>query len=254
MTVDAELESTVRNLRSKEQWLRFDSVVIGRGASTVDPNWFESWAEFARADRIVFNAGGRSNRVGLAYSNQVNSREDYAQDIYQSGMEFFSPIGDLRFSQNALDANFFPFYFTRELPNRSSLRVVMADTDTVAIVPAIHWPAGVGTTGQKADDSSSDTTMPGQTGTADVRNTWSWPEPIKIPAKGQFFVEMRVDAPIRECLSHFPNAPADITLQPGTFGADGTPSLPPVQCRNWFFIRCWHRGPRYVQLRGARSS
>jgi hypothetical protein len=249
--VSPEVQADVRQLRSKEQWLRYDSVLIGPGARDIDPTFFNTWAELVAADSILFNAGQRSANVGLAYTNQSSEREDFAQDIYQSGVEFIAPPGIQEFETDQSDALLMPLVFTQEIPNRSSFRVEMADTDTIALVPGVHLPAGVGTTATATDDSSSNVTIPGHTGTADVRNTWNWPEPVKIPAKGQFNVRMRIDRPWKQCLSNFTAAPGNKVIpftnpeleQVGTF-----------ECPNLYIIRVWHRGPRYVQLRGARSS
>lgn len=248
--VDAATEEEVRNLRSKEQWLRYDSVVIGPGARDADPGWFNTFAEFANADRILFNTGSRSRAVGLEYSNQQSEREDFAQDIYQTGIEFHAPPGILDTESQALDATVMPLLWVTELPNRSSFRITMADTDTIAIIPGIHAPAAVGTSQVATDDSSSNVTIGGQTGTADLRNSWTWPEPVKIPAKGQFAVELRLGEPIRQTLQGLTNTPGTKTL------IESLPNLQvnQVEYPNWYFIRVWHRGPRYVQLRGARSS
>ncbi len=248
--VDESTEKKVRDLRSKEQWLRYDTIVIGPGARDADPGWFNTFAEFADADRVLFNTGSRSRAVGLEYSNQQSEREDFAQDIYQTGIEFHAPPGILDVESQSLDALAMPLLFGTELPNRSSFRITMADTDTIAIIPGIHAPAAVGTTSVATDDSSSNVTLPGQTGTADLRNSWTWPEPIKIPAKGQFAVEMRLGQPIRQCLAQLTNTPGTKTF------VEALPDLQThiVECPNWYFIRVWHRGPRYVQLRGARSA
>ena len=256
MAVSSQVENDVRQLRSKEQWLRYDSVVIGPGARDVDPTWFNTWAQFADAESILFNAGQRSANVGLAYTNQSSEREDFAQDIYQSGVEFIAPPGIIGLDQDSSDSLLMPLVFTNEIPNRSSFQVVMADTDTVALLPGIHLPAGVGTTGTRTDDSSSDVTIAGHTGTADVRNTWNWPEPIKIPAKGQFNVRMRLDQPWKRCLLNLVNSPGNKQIQVPPPPSNGSQFEEAVSflCANWYVIRVWHRGPRYVQLRGARSS
>lgn len=251
MTVGAEIEEQVRGIRSREQWIRYDSCVIGPGARDVDPSWFDTWSQFADADRLIFGNGKRNSNVGAAYTNQGSEREDYAQDIYQSGIEWIAPVGLHDFEQDDSDALLMPLIFSRELPNRTSIKAVIADTDTNVIAPAIHWPASVGNTGQATDDSASNVTLPGQTGNADLRSAWSWPEPVKIPAKGLFMVEMRLDQPWKRALLEFENSPkSKAVVVPAALGGVSTTALVP----NWYVIRVWHRGPRYVQLRGARSS
>jgi hypothetical protein len=250
--VEEAIQAQVRDLRSREQYLRYDSVVIGPGAREVDPSWFNTWAQLADADRILFGGGKRSANVGLAYTNQSSEREDYAQDIYQSGIEFHAPTGIMEYEQDSTDALIFPILFTRDLPNRISVKCVIADTDTIITAPAIHWPAAVGASGQSTDDSSSNVTLPGQTGNVDVRSTWNWPEPVKIPAKGQFKIEMRIDQPLKRALLQFANSPKSKVIPvPPALGDAG---FAVAEIPNWYVIRVWHRGPRYVQLRGARSS
>ncbi len=253
MAVDDEVQAEVRSLRSKEQWLRYDSVVIGPGAKEVDPTWFDTWAQFANAEKIRFNGGNRNGNVGLAYSNQQSEREDFAQDIYQSGIEFFSPPGILDLEQDATDALLMPLIFTQELPRRSSFLFQIADTDTIAVAPGIHMPAGVGTSGGATVNPAADVTPSGVQGTPDVRNTWNWPEPIKIPAQAQFTVTMRLDQPWKRCLLQLVNSPKSkvIPIPPPEPGQE-SPGV--IVCENWYVIRVWHRGPRYVQLRGARSA
>jgi hypothetical protein len=246
------MEEQVRDLRSREQWIRYDSCVVGPGAREVDPSWFDTWAQFADADRIIFGNGKRNSNVGSAYTNQGSEREDYAQDIYQSGIEWVAPVGIHDYEQDSSDAMLMPLVFTRELPNRVSIKAVIADTDTNVIAPAIHWPASVGTTGQATDDSANNATMPGQTGNVDLRSAWSWPEPVRIPAKGLFSVEMRIDQPWKRALLSLVNSPKNKVINvPPPLGGNG---FAIVEVPNWYVIRVWHRGPRFVQLRGARSS
>lgn len=251
--VDAATVEEVRGLRSKEQWLRYDSVVIGPGAREVDGTWFNTWAQFADAESIRFNSGNRSGNVGLAYTNQTSEREDFAQDIYQTGIEFFSPPGILELEQDNTDALLMPLIFGQELPRRSSFRIVMADTDTIAVLPGIHMPAGVGTSGGATVEPAADVTPSSVQGTPDVRNTWNWPEPIKIPAKGQYTTIMRLDQPWKRCLLALVNSPKNKVI-PIPPEQPGQPPAGEVICQNWYVIRVWHRGPRYVQLRGARSA
>ena len=117
-------------------------------------------------------------------------------------------------------------------------------------VPGIHLPAGVGTTGAGNAGAGVLNSIPGHTGTADNRNTWSWPEPLEVAAKSKIIVSARIDEPILAWLRQLDSLPAqkDIPI----VGADG--EIDNTVYRNWYRIRVWHRGPRYVQLRGARSA
>jgi hypothetical protein len=207
----------------------------------------------ANAESLLFNAGQRSANVGLAYTNQSSEREDFAQDIYQTGVEFFSPPGILELEQDNTDALLMPLIFTQEIPRRSSFQIKMADTDTIALMPGIHVPAGVGTSGGATVDPGANVTPSGVQGTPDVRNTWNWPEPIKIPAQGQYTMRMRLDQPWKRCLLALVNSPKSkvIPIPPAQPGQEPAGE---IICPNWYTIRVWHRGPRYVQLRGARSA
>ncbi len=251
--VAADLAAHIRATRVAEQWERYDSVVIGPTAKAFDEGWFNTWAEFAAADEIVWFQK-RSSNVGRAYSNQQTERTDWAQDFYQTGIEFYAPPGLGERERDILDQVIMPIFFTRELPNRMSFRIALADADTIAEFPGIHCPSGYGTTGVEASQAPAPLMIPGQTGDAHVSNTWKWPEPVMLPAQGRIAVRGRIDQPIKAYLAQLTTCPGFKSLplcgpaQPPT-GPVSLASYP-----NWYVIRVFHRGPRYLQLRGARSA
>lgn len=245
-----------RKVRAREVWIRYDSIVIGPGAKQINNKWFESFAEFANADNLVWFDGSRTRSDGLAYCNISGDTEDWAQMIYQSGIEFIAPIGSAGFDAIGIEDNgIMQNLFVNELPKRMSLTVNMMDTDDVSIAPAIYYPPGVGTSGQTGLVASAISFQAGQTGTPEVRNTWSWPEPLEVPARSKIQMFGRIDKPIQGFLRELDNVPGFKTLPVPLTAAGGDLQVSRnVQLRNWYVLRAWHRGPRFVQLRGARTA
>lgn len=253
--VPADLAAAIRNTRVAEQWERYDSIVIGPGAGDLDDGWFNSWADFAGADELNWFTK-RSTSVGKAYANQSTERTDWAQDFYQTGIEFFAPAGMGELEQEVLDQVIMPLLFVRELPNRMPFKITIADSDTVALFPGSHAPPGYGTTGVEASQAPAPLMVPGQQGDPHVSNTWKWPEPIMLPAQGRITVTARIDAPIKSFLGKLAGCPGSKNVPPcGAALAPGDNSeVVPIEYPNWYVIRVFFRGPRYLQIRGARSS
>lgn len=257
--VPPDVAKIIRETRVAEQWVRYDSVVIGPGANQLDDGWFDSWADFANADSIVWFTK-RSSNVGRAYTNQGTERTDWAQDFYQTGIEFFAPAGFGEREREVLDAVIMPSLFVRELPNRMPFEITIADSDQVALFPGAHGPSGFGTTGVEASQAPAPLFVPGQQGDAHVSNTWKWPEPIMLPAQGRIRVSARVDQPIRGLLAQLDGCPGHKQLPPcgiqpaGTSGPAGNTPPTFLEYPNWYVIRVFFRGPRYLQIRGARSA
>lgn len=255
-----EIAEEIRKTRVAEQWERYDSIVIGPGAKALDDGWFDTWADFANADSLVWFTK-RSSNVGRSYTNQGTERTDWAQDFYQTGIEFIAPPGLGERESEVLDQVIMPIFFTRELPNRMVFRITIADADTIAEFPGIHGPSGYGTTGVEASQAPAPLMVPGQTGEPHVSNTWKWPEPVMLPAQGRIAVQARIDQPIRALMQQLgdvegENCPGFKMLPPCGAAAAGTGGapLPFISYPNWYTIRVFHRGPRYLQLRGGRSA
>ena len=241
----------VRELRNEEQWLRYDTSMVGRTASRQTPTWKETFAEWASQDLITWNDGSRTKSVGKSYCNQSGNTEDFSQLVYQSGVEFFCPMGYGANSQYSADALVMVNYWIRTLPTLMSFSFKLQDTDEWLLVPGSHLPAGTGITGASASDAGAPMVWGGQTGNAGMGAVWEWPVPLEIAAKKKLVVEATIDKPGKDFLQQLDAMPgvASFTVPDGA-----NPGLFKQATQNlWFGIRVWHRGPRRVQLRGAYS-
>jgi len=234
-------------MRAEEQWLRYDTICIGEGAKAVDSGWFDTWEQFAKASKIVWGVDRKD--AGDSYSNLSGPQEDFAQVIYQSGVDFIAPQGIAGVESQLLDA-LMPSIFMKELPNQMAFHVQQANTDDVLVAPGGHMPGVSGLSGQQFNGAGSLILDGGQTGTADVRNSWQWPTPLQVPAKSKLQVISRVDGQMRDWLLQLPISPG--TKQVPYIAANNEVAISTLD--NWYKIRVWHRGPRFVQIRGARSA
>lgn len=240
----------IRKVRSEEQWVRYDSIVIGPGARDISDTWFNSFSELANANQLLWFTSRRTKEVGFSYSNISGPSEDWAQRIYQTGIEFIAPPGLLGYETQSADAAVLPTIFTTMLPHRMSFQIKVQDLDEILRVPGIHLPGGTGVTGQSQNGAGFLIAEPGQTGDANLRNTWAWPQPVGIPAKSKIEVRGDIDDPLREALRELDTLPGFKKIPI----LQGNDPVKTVNLANYYQIRIWHRGPRYVQLRGARSS
>lgn len=243
----SELENEARGMRAEESWLRFDTICIGKDAKKTDAGWFDTWEEFAKSSKIVW--GKERSDAGDSYSNLSGPQEDFSQVIFQSGVDFIAPLGIAGVESQLLDA-LMPALFMKELPNQMAFHVQQANTDDVAVIPGGHMPGVSGLSGQMFNGAGSLVLDGGQTGTADVRNSWSWPTPLQVPAKSKLQVISRVDGQMRDWLLQLPVSPGTKTVP----YIDSNNEVASSTLDNWYKIRVWHRGPRFVQIRGARSA
>lgn len=235
----------LRRTRSREQWERVDSIVIGRGATNTSRGWFNNWSDFANADKLQWFSGRDSN-VGSSFTNQDGERTDWAQDIYDISCQFVAPpgIGDLETDGN--DALNSPMFF-QMLSNALSLRVILSESDAIANAPADHFPSGFGTSYPLVASSGTSVVLKGNNGEPIVSNTWHFPVPIMLAAKSRITIEGRIDLPDRAMWAAL-TGPGDKNVP------TGDPAAPFHLMPNWYKIKLTARGPRYLQLRGARSS
>ncbi len=176
----SELEQEARGMRAEEQWLRYDTICIGEGAKDMDAGWFNTWDAFAKSSKIVWGVDRKD--AGDSYSNLSGPQEDFAQVIYQSGVDFLAPIGMSGIESQLLDA-LMPAIFMKELPNQMAFHVQQANTDDVLVAPGGHMPGVTGISGAQFNGLGAALLDGGQTGTADIRNSWQWPSPLQVPAK-----------------------------------------------------------------------
>jgi hypothetical protein len=254
MELDSQQLNAIRNVRDENHWSRYDSVVIGPGASQQAPGWFDTFAAFANTDEHIFFTSARTSSAGLPYVNTSGQSEDWRQDVYALRVEAFSTFGWEGADQNALDSGFLPLLWSTDVPRRSSGRLRLADTDDVLIQPVITTPGVVGPAGGDIGAAASTATLaPGQ-GIADQRAGWVFPRPLQVPAKGKITFAMKVGEPIRGFLAQLTALPQrKNVVVPGVAGPSLTSSQT-VSVPNWYVIRVSLVGPRFLQLRGARSS
>lgn len=251
--VPPDLASAIRRTRAAEQWERYDTIVVGPGAAGTTRGWYNDFRSFASADRLTWFQG-READVGSSYTNQRTERYDFAQDLYQFGAEFYAPTGFAEFERNT-EAQFLVDLWTKELPQRMSFEVKLADVDAVLVIPGAHAPAGVGRQGAFANDAPAPIFDAGTQGVPHVSNSWKWPEPLMIPAKGLVSVTARIDDPLRSFMRELQAFPGLKTIPVPQVNADTNGGVSRnVTYPNWFMVRLFLRGPRYVQLRGARSA
>lgn len=242
--IDFTQAAQFRQARAREMWERIDSIAIGEGHN-VD-GWFTSWSDFAAANRLSWFAG-RSSNVGPAYSNQDSERTDWAQDVYRIGMELIAPagVGDLETDANDILNTQVLFQM---LANTLSLRVVLSESDEIAKAPASHFPAGVGEAYPLVASSATPFVKKGSNGEPIVGNSWKFPVPIMLAAKSRITIEGQIDAPLRQAFAAI-SGPGAKQVPTGNPAPADFHRLP-----NWYVLRCTIGGPRYLQLRGARSS
>ena len=242
--VDPAAAANIRAMRAAEMWDRYDSVVVGQNASSRSRGWFDTWTDFANADQLEWFSG-RDTAAGSAYTNQNTERTDWAQDLYMTRIEFIAPpgLGDLESDPN--DALVTPTLFTQQFPNQIAIRVVLAESDEIMRAPATHYPAGLGGSYPLIAGAASPTALGAPNGEPNVGNSFRWPDPIMLAAKAKLTVRGQIDAPLRALLQALPG-PGSKNIPDGQGGFVNTP--------NWYTIRISHWGPRYLQIRGARSS
>lgn len=250
--VDQAVKNEVEDLRSEEQWLRYDTEMVGHNAKRVTASWSENLAEFANKDLLTFNDGTRTKTIGKSWCNQSGNTEDFAQEIYQSGVEFFCYVGNGRATQSAFDAVDLPTIWLSELPYCMNFSFKLQDTDEHLLVPGIHLPGLTGTNGTVVSDPGLPLVKAGHTGIASFRDGWNWPKPLQIPAKKKLVVEVLLDKPLKQFLQALDGNPSTATY---IVNDGANPGQTKEVTRDlWCGIRVWHRGPRRVQLRGGYTA
>lgn len=234
----------MRSIRAGETWVRYDSIVIGEGARDLSRGWFNTWQEFAAANRLEFFSGRDSN-VGLAYTNQTVERTDWASDLYQANMEFFGPAAPAELCESNLDAQVSPYLFQQYMPHLLSTRVILSESDEILSVPANHIPSGHGISYPAVAAAAAPITIPGNQGMPSVGNGFKWISPIMLASKSKITVQCEINNPVRQVWSQLPGPGA--LLIPN--GAGGQIRMP-----IWYVFRFSFISQRYVQMRGARSS
>jgi hypothetical protein len=236
--------ANLRKTRSREQWSRFDSIIIGPGAANLSRGFFNNWVDFANADGLQWFSG-RDTGAGPTATNQYTERADWAQDLYQTRIEFITPTGMADLETEANDGDITPLLFAHELPNSLAMSIILAESDNIAKAPASHFPAGLGPAYPVVSGAAAPTVIGGTNGEPSIGNSWKWPEPITLAAQSKLTVQGSIDQPLRQLFANLPG--------PG-FRRVPTAGGSFYDLPNWYQIRVSFDGPRYLQLRGARSS
>lgn len=233
----------VRRLRNREQWERYDSIMVGPGASQVTKGWFNSFTEFARVSQIMWFQSRDSN-VDLCYTNQRSERYDYAQDLYNFHLEFIASTFEAEFDSLGASAKAMQNIWCQELPKALGIEVLLADADIIAQGPATAFMAGRGNSGGYATDTGATLVHGGTNGVPNKENGWAFPEPIMIASHAKLTVRAQIGQPIKDLIQAMEGP--GTSLYPNGQGGY-------VEKPNWYGVRATFRGPRYMQLRGARS-
>lgn len=236
----------LRRTRVGEQWERIDSVVIGKGASGAggSKGWFETWKDFAETDELVWFQG-RDTGAPKSLVNQLGERTDWAQTIHQTLVEFVAPVGISDIESDPNDGFVTPQIFVQQLANFMPMRLIISEADEMTNAPGSHYPSGFGTSYPLQAGAAAPSTYAGQQGEPLITQGWKWPEPLGLAAKSNIAVKARIDNPLRKFFAGLPG--------PGVKEVpDGDGGI--VELPNWYYIRITHRGPRWLQIRGARES
>lgn len=235
----------IRYLRSREQWERSDTLWIGQGAADQSKGWFNTFAAAANVSQWSWFQGRDAN-VDLAYTNQKSERYDYAQDLYTCEMEFLAPTYQAELVDgSAASQKAAQLIWLQEIPKALGVEVLLADADIIAQAAATSFMAGKGNFNAWATDSAGAMVNGGNNGAPNKGNAWQWPEPIMIAAVAKLTVRAYVATPLKSVLLNLPG-PFNDLIPNGTGGF--------IEKPNWFGIRVTFRGPRYMQLRSARSA
>ena len=236
-----------RGVRNKEQWARYDSILIGPGARSEDAGWFDNWAQLTEAENLTLFAKDRTG-ANKAFCN-TGEREDFAQTIYGLWGEWFAPATERSALTNTMD-QWFARWWCGEIPRGTFLSVSLSGQDDILRIPATYAPAGHGVTEQRVDGAATPTLNPGTNGGALWKENWLWPIPLGIPALKKIQIQLKMEKRIFNVLRGITNAPGHTQYNvPDPAGAGFTTLTFP----NRFGVRFGFLGPRYAQLRGAYS-
>jgi hypothetical protein len=131
------------------------------------------------------------------------------------------------------------------MANQLTLTTRLSESDEIAEAPASHYPSGYGVAYPSISAAAAPVTIAGTNGEPFVGNAWKWPEPLMLAAKSKITVTGAIDDPLKSALRTLPG-PGFRRVPNG----DGTYTEIP----NYYVIRITFAGPRFLQLRGARSS
>lgn len=231
-------------VKVKQPYLKYDSIIIGPGAKQLDPGYFEDWLTFGRATSLKWFTDRASAVPNWATSTNTD-RSDWPLEVHQGGVEFYAPYVDRQVNINITD-NFMPQIFTTKLPVEMEFNFQIADTDLVLKLPGVHAPAGVGPFGIVYDASPAGIIAPAINGEPLINNSWKFPDPMRISTRTTITVSSRVEDPL---IGLFTGG----LTGPGFKAYPINPAGQIYNLPNWYVIRVWLRGARFIENIAARG-
>lgn len=232
------------NNKVRQPYLKYDSVLIGPQAKDLDTGYYNDWTSLARSGTLRWFTD-RTGGVPNWASSQQTDRSDWAFEVYQAGIEFYAPSVNALFNSNVTDL-YMPEIFTTQLAQQMDFEWKIADVDYVLKVPGVHAPAGVGPSGIVYDSSPAGVVMGANNGEPIVSNSWKFPDPLRISTRTTISVESRIEQPLNQLFSGISG--------PGFKSyPNGDPAGTSIRMPNYYWIRVWLRGARYIENIGARG-
>lgn len=227
----------------KQPYLKYDSIVVASGAKDLDTGWFNDWPSFARASTLRWFTNRNSNIPQWA-SSQTSDRSDWAMEVHQAGIEFWAPTVNRAVNANVTD-NFMPEIWSVNMPQQMAFEWQVAGTDFVLLVPGVHAPGAVGPGGIVYDSSPAGVVFPPPNGVPVITNSWKFPDPLKIAMRSTMEVQSRIEEPLNGMLVNM-TGPGGKIYPTGPAGGVYT-------LANYYVIRVWLRGARYIDDISARG-
>ncbi len=227
----------------KQPYLKYDSLIVAQGAKEIDQGFYNDWATLSRASTLRWFTD-RASGIPNWCTSQLSDRSDWAFEVHQAGIEYWAPTVNSARNANPTD-NQMPEIWSVNMPQQMAFEWKLADTDFVLKVPGVHAPGAVGPHGIQFDQSPSGIIFPPPNGTPVITNSWKFPDPLKISMRSTMEVQSRIEEPLVGLLAAMTGPGSKLYV---TGPAGGVYALP-----NYYVIRVWMRGARYIDDISARG-
>jgi hypothetical protein len=199
-----------------ENWILYDTVLIGGFVSSMDYNtgWYTTFTAAAAATQIpFFNVRNRSH--GIPYNNQdTRDQLPYVFKIYSIGVNFFAPSTTTYFTGSTTifaAQTLSNSLFEMELPKHCSL-TLRTNQDERLIANSLMTPSGYGVIpgGVAQGDYETAYTYPNvahtsfSQGVPELTNKWGFPKPLEIPRTANLSVTLRLSEYAQHLLTQLP--------------------------------------------------
>lgn len=246
--VNQETVALIRGVRDAHAFTLYDTMMVGQGASTLDPGWYDDFGEMASQDRLLFFQGRKAN--SLAWTNQPGERRDWQFQAQTVSLEMFCTYpNNGEFVSQPLDASFFPAMWS-QLAQSLSMQITMGDAaDIVWQSPLSFVPTSSAPTGTNYASAPAPAVVQGNSGVPIKQNNiLKFPGGgLDIPAKSKIEVALSIASQMRTLLTNAAlPAPGFVEIA----GAGGVTVRAPLL----YGLRILMHGIRRVQLRGGRES